>query len=141
MKTQAILIQNFKNDRGAVESSRWYGLGAAAGRPPVPVAGANPVIRAERETLYLCTEPVSTLTVSELPAEGLVEFVFRSGSVPTELTLPGSTCLPEGFTIAADTYYDLSIRVCSLDGAVCALAAVQGWAVPAAAETASEGSV
>ena len=141
MKTQKMLIQNFKNDLGEVLRSRWIGPGAADGKPPVLITGASPVIHAERETLYICTEPVSALTVSELPAEGLFEIVFRSGNVPTELTLPGSVCLPEGFTISADTSYDLSIRVCGLEGTVCALAAVQGWPVADAAAADSEGSV
>ena len=113
MKTQAMLIQNFKNDLGVVLSSRWIGPGAEAQKPPVSITGANPVIRADRDALYLCAEPVSTLTISELPSEGLFEIVFRSGEVPTELTLPGSVCLPEGFSIAANTSYDLSIRVCA----------------------------
>lgn len=74
---------------------------------------------------------LADLTVSALPASGLFEIVFQSGGTATQVTLPANVLLPDGFSVEANTIYDLSVQICSVGGTTYGLAAIQGWPVPA----------
>lgn len=76
---------------------------------------------------------LSDLTVSALPVSGLFEIVFQSGGTATQVTLPLNVLLPDGFSVEANTIYDLSVQIYSVGGTTYGLAAIQGWPVPAAA--------
>lgn len=80
----------------------------------VTVTGTNPVIQAEKNTRYICGE-VTTLDIT-LPASGIVDVVFVSGSTPTVLTITppiGQTVKwANGFdptSLDADTTYEINI--------------------------------
>lgn len=80
----------------------------------VTVAGATPVIQAEENARYICGE-VSTLDIT-LPASGIVDVVFTSGSTPTVLTITPPTGQTvkwaNGFdstALDADTTYEINI--------------------------------
>lgn len=90
----------------------------------VTVTGTNPVIQAEKNTRYICGE-VTTLDIT-LPASGIVDVVFVSGSTPTVLTITppiGQTVKwANGFdptSLDADTTYEINI----MDG----LGVAIGW--------------
>lgn len=90
----------------------------------VTVTGTNPVIQAEENTRYICGE-VSTLDIT-LPASGIVDVVFTSGSTPTVLTITPPTGQTvkwaNGFdptNLDADTTYEINI----MDG----LGVAVGW--------------
>lgn len=99
----------------------------------VTVSGNTPSIAATDKTLYLCGKPTS-LTISSLPASGLFEIIFESGSAAPQIILPANVLLPGGLTIEAGYLYGVSIRVCEVCGTVYGLAAVQGWPVPVTEE-------
>lgn len=76
---------------------------------PVTVSGTTPTITAKSGISYVCGE-VSTLTIT-LPASGIFDVRFTSGSTPTVLTASGVTW-PEWFdstNLEADTVYELNI--------------------------------
>lgn len=90
----------------------------------VTVTGTNPVIQAKKNTRYICGE-VTTLDIT-LPASGIVDVVFVSGSTPTVLTITppiGQTVKwANGFdptSLDADTTYEINI----MDG----LGVAIGW--------------
>ena len=109
------------------------GSAGRAAETAAAVSGTTPRIAAEDRTLYLCGDAVTALTVTSLPASGLFEIVFACGAAAPQVTLPANVLLPDGVRIEADKIYDISIRVCSVDGTAWGLAAVQGWSVPSAA--------
>ena len=83
---------------------------------PVSVTGTTPTITALSGIQYVCGE-VSTLDIT-LPASGIVDVVFESGSTPTVLTIPPPTGMTvewaNGFdptSLEADTLYELNIRM------------------------------
>jgi len=80
----------------------------------VTVAGTNPVIQAEENTRYVCGE-VITLDIT-LPASGIVDVVFTSGSTPTVLTITPPTEQTvkwanefDSTSLDADTTYEINI--------------------------------
>lgn len=93
----------------------------------VVVTGTSPAFAAVNNTLYICSSGLTALTVSSLPASGLFEIVFASGSTAPELTLPANIILPNHVNIETDTVYELSVRVLSVDGQTVGMAALQGW--------------
>ena len=87
-------------------------LSAYALKPTVTaVSGTTPTIAAADNTIYECGE-CTTLTVSSFPASGEFLIVFASGSTPTTLSLPNDldARMPSGFTVEADTHYEISVR-------------------------------
>lgn len=97
----------------------------------VTVPGSSPTIAAMDNTLYVCSDAVTVLTVSALPESGLFEIVFQSGATAPDVSLPSSVILPDGLIIETSTIYDMSIRVCAIKGITYGLATVQGWPLPA----------
>ena len=82
----------------------------------VTVTGTTPTITALSGIQYVCGE-VSTLDIT-LPASGIVDVVFESGSTPTVLTITPPTGMTvewaNGFdstALEADTLYELNIRM------------------------------
>lgn len=77
----------------------------------VAVTGSTPTIAAEDNHIYECGE-CSSLTVSTFPATGEFLIVFASGSTATTLSLPNDldARMPSGFTVEADTHYEISVR-------------------------------
>ena len=94
---------------------------------PETVSGSTPSITAKAGIRYVCGE-CSTLDIT-LPASGIVDVVFESGSTATVLTVTPPTGVtavlwPDGFdptSLDADTIYEINI----LDGK---LAEVGKWA-------------
>jgi hypothetical protein len=81
----------------------------------VSVTGTTPTITALSGIQYVCGE-VSTLDIT-LPASGIVDVVFTSGSTPTVLTITPSTGVTvkwvNGFdpmSLEANTTYELNIK-------------------------------
>lgn len=82
----------------------------------VSVTGTTPTITALSGIQYVCGE-VSTLDIA-LPASGIVDVVFQSGSTPTVLNITPQTGMTvewaNGFdstALEADTLYELNIRM------------------------------
>ena len=95
-------------------------LGDKADKPTeTTVSGSTPSITAADNTIYICGE-VSSVTVT---AAANIEFtvIFTSGATPATLTMDQNIVMPVGFTIEANTRYEINVS----DGY--ALAA--GWAV------------
>lgn len=83
---------------------------------PVSVTGTTPTITALSGIQYVCGE-VSTLDIT-LPASGIVDVVFQSGSTPTVLTITPPTGMTvewaNGFdstSLEAVTLYELNIKM------------------------------
>lgn len=83
---------------------------------PVFVTGTTPTITALSGIQYVCGE-VATLDIT-LPASGIVDVVFESGSTPTVLTVTPPTGMTVGWAndfdptaLEADTMYELNIRM------------------------------
>ena len=83
---------------------------------PVSVTGTTPTITALSGIQYVCGE-VATLDIT-LPASGIVDVVFESGSTPTVLTVTPQTGMTvewaNGFdstSLEANTLYELNIKM------------------------------
>ena len=84
----------------------------------VSVSGTTPTITALSGIQYVCGE-VSTLDIT-LPASGIVDVVFQSGSTPTVLTITPPTGMTVEWTngfdstaLEADTLYEINIKMVS----------------------------
>lgn len=82
----------------------------------VTVTGTTPTITALSGIQYVCGE-VSTLDIT-LPASGIVDVVFESGSTPTVLTITPPTGMTMEWTngfdstaLEADTLYELNFKM------------------------------
>ena len=90
------------------------------GKPTkVTVSGATPEITAADNTIYTCGEVTSITVTADVDIAFTV--IFISGSTPATLTMDDNIVMPGGFTIEANTRYEINVS----DGY--ALAA--GWAV------------
>ena len=83
---------------------------------PVSVTGTTPTITALSGIQYVCGE-VSTLDIT-LPASGIVDVVFESGSTPTVLTITPPTGMTvewandfDPTALESDTLYELNIKM------------------------------
>lgn len=83
----------------------------------VEVSGTSPVIVAEANTRYVCGE-LSTLDFTPSDS-GICDVIFTSGSTATVVTLPNDVVMPSGYSISADTKYELNF----MDG----LGVFQSW--------------
>lgn len=86
--------------------------GSATPADEVTVSGANPVIKAGKNTYYVCGE-LQTLSFTPNP-KGISAVRFTSGTTATILTVPNTVKFPDWFdgTIEASRTYEISI----LDG-------------------------
>lgn len=112
------VIQNFRNDRGEVDSAK---LITPQGKEQLrDLSGAEITLHPENGAVYACGE-LSALTLTDFPAVGSFVVTFTSGAEPTVLTVPQTLAMPEDFDLEANTRYEINVR----DGyALCA-----GWAV------------
>ena len=85
--------------------------GSAQPVDEVTVSGANPVITAQKNTMYVCGE---VQTISFTPnAQGLCAVQFASGTTAAILTVPNTVRWPAWFdpsALEANATYELSIR-------------------------------
>lgn len=73
----------------------------------VTVTGQNPVIVAESNHRYMCSE---VLSLDFTPcASGICEVIFTSGSSVTVLTLPETIKMPEWFEVETNHTYEISV--------------------------------
>lgn len=121
----AELAQDYADavDAATVEETLAYMdmSGSATPADEVAVSGANPVIKAGKNTYYVCGE---LQTLSFTPnAKGICAVRFTSGTTATILTVPNTVKWPDWFdgTIEASRTYEISI----LDGVY---GAVMSWA-------------
>ena len=85
--------------------------GSAQPADEVAVSGTDPVIAAQKNTMYVCGE-VATLSFTPNPA-GICAVQFTSGTTPTVLTVPDSVRWPSWFnpsSLEASATYELSVR-------------------------------
>ena len=74
----------------------------------VPVSGAAPVIDAADNKIYQCGE-LTSLTIRSFPIYGEFTLRFVSGAAAAALNVPSNLKLPDGFTVAANTRYELRV--------------------------------
>lgn len=89
----------------------------------VTVSGANPVIKAAKNTMYLCTSTLQSLTFTPNP-NGVSAVRFTSGTTATVLNVASTILWPDWFDGTCDTerVYEISI----MDGIY---GSVMSWAV------------
>ena len=97
-------------------------VGAAEAETVVAVSGTTPTIEPQANTIYNCGE-VTSLTISNPTATGAYSIVFASGSTPTDLSIDPAIKMPDGFTVEANTLYEINV----LDNR----AVIGSWAVSA----------
>lgn len=97
-------------------------VGAAPAETVVEVSGTTPAITPVANTIYKCGE-LTSLTISNPPANGSYSIVFTSGATATTTTIPASILGLEDFAPEANTLYEINV----LDNR----AVVGSWAVPA----------
>lgn len=64
---------------------------------------------AEAGYVYICENTLAALTIDTVPTEGIFSIRFASGSTPTVVTLPNSVIMPTGFSVEANTVYEICI--------------------------------
>lgn len=112
------------DDPAYQNNSKWYSDAAAESESVVrnlmlsgmlvheDLVSTDIILSADEETRYIYGELYS-LFISSLPATGIVDISFTSGSTPTVLVFPETAILPEWFDptdLNANTYYSLSIE-------------------------------
>ena len=118
-RVRPYVIQIFKNDRGEVDNAKLIVPGSG-GERLFQITGTEATFSPEAGAVYACGE-LFALTLPDYPVNGSFVVTFLSGTVPTVLTVPQSLAMPEGFTVEANTRYEINVR----DGyALCA-----GWEV------------
>lgn len=97
--------------------------GSANPSDTVSVTGANPVIKAGKNTMYVCSTILETLTLTPNPS-GISAVRFTSGTTPTVLNIPSTVLWPDWFdgTCEAERVYEISI----MDGLY---GAVMSWLI------------
>lgn len=97
-------------------------VGAAEAETVVAVSGTTPTITPAANTIYNCGE-LTSLTISNPPATGAYSIVFTSGATATDLSIPQTLLMPDGFTVEANTLYEINV--------LANRAVVGSWAVTA----------
>lgn len=97
-------------------------VGAAEAETVVAVSGTTPTITPANNTIYNCGE-LTSLTISNPPATGAYSIVFTSGATATDLSIPQTLLMPDGFTVEANTLYEINV--------LANRAVVGSWAVTA----------
>ena len=64
---------------------------------------------AEDGYIYTCSNTLTSLTISSVPASGIFTIRFASGSTATTLTLPNTVTMPSGFSVEANKIYEICI--------------------------------
>ena len=93
--------------------------------PRITKTSADTTPTLDPNKLYVFPEMATLTPTLNTPSDATIlneyHFCFDSGATATVLTLPASVLQPDGFTVEANTHYEISI----LEGAMTA----QGWAV------------
>ena len=84
------------------------------------VTGATPSFAAQDNHIYKCGT-LTSLTLTSIPSTGSFTVIFTSGSTATTFTEPSGMVMPDNFSIAANTRYEINVS----DG----YAVVASWAV------------
>lgn len=95
-------------------------VGAAPAPTVTNVSGTTPTITPAANTIYNCGE-LTSLTITNPPAQAAYSITFTSGATPTVTTIPASVIFPEAFAAEANTRYEINV----LDG----YAVVGAWPV------------
>lgn len=74
----------------------------------ITVSGTTPTITPIRDRIYTCGE-VTSLTISNPPANGAYSVIFTSGSTPTDLSVDPAIKMPDGFTVEANKRYEINV--------------------------------
>ena len=100
-------VENFRNEMGAVASSRLIAKPAAEIRI-VPLSGTEVTITPEPNTLYRCGE-LTALTVTDVASAGDFIICFTSGATATTTDFPASMVFPEAFAAEANTRCEINV--------------------------------
>lgn len=110
---------------GAVTVTIPNGSGGSGGTVRIEKESTDTVVELEPNKLYIFPEMSElTITLAEPSDTSIVSeyhFVFKSGATATALSIPDAINIPSGFTVNANTIYELSV----MEGLLCA----QSWAV------------
>ena len=87
----------------------WENLDPSGGIVVEEVTGATPTIEAADNTIYVCGE-LTSLTISSIPQSGTFVVKFNSGATPTTFTEPTGMKMPDGFTVEANTHYEINCQ-------------------------------
>ncbi len=115
------LIQSFKNDLGETDHAKLI-VPHNNGVRSITLSGTEVAFCPEANAVYECGE-VTALTISDIPEHGIFAVTFTSGSTATVLTVPAGMTMPDGFSVEANTRYEINCK----NG----YAVVAGWAVSA----------
>ena len=74
----------------------------------VTVSGTTPTITPIHNRIYTCGE-VTSLTISNPPANGAYSVIFTSGSTATVTTFPATILGLEDFAAEANTIYEINV--------------------------------
>lgn len=96
-------------------------VGAAPAETVQSVSGSTPTITPAANTIYNCGE-LTSLTVTNPPAQGAYSIVFTSGATATTTTIPSTILGLESFAADANTLYEINV----LDSR----AVFKGWTLP-----------
>ena len=83
-------------------------VGAAPAETVVEVSGTTPTITPAPNTIYKCGE-VASLTISNPTATGAYSVIFTSGATATDLSIPQTLLMPDGFTVEANRLYEINV--------------------------------
>lgn len=74
----------------------------------ITVSGTTPTIAPAANTIYKCSE-LTSLTISNPPAQGAYSIVFTSGATATTTTIPATILGLESFAAEANTIYEINV--------------------------------
>lgn len=72
------------------------------------ISGTTATIAASANTIYKCGE-LTALTISSVPESGAFTVIFTSGSTATVFDEPSGMTMPDGFTVEANTRYEINV--------------------------------
>lgn len=72
------------------------------------ISGTAATIAASANTIYKCGE-LTELTITSVPESGAFTVIFTSGSTATVFDEPSGMILPDGFSVEANTRYEINV--------------------------------
>ena len=121
--TPAAIVTATGNMTDSQKTNTRTNIGAAQEPIAQTVSGSTPTITAADNTIYKCGE-VTSLTVTAA-ANIAFTVIFTSGATPATLTMDENIVMPDGFSVEANTRYEINV----VDG----YAVAAGWAVSSGA--------
>lgn len=96
-------------EQDTIDSAQNAAIAAKSVKPTiVAISGTTPTITPEDNTIYNCGELIS-LTISNPPANGAYSVIFTSGATATDLSIPQTLLMPDGFTVEANRIYEINV--------------------------------